>query len=138
LQHQPQITQQQSTQTPTSTHTLSAYVYDGTSGNVGGTVSATIAKLVYEGTPVTTTYTDMGGGWWRLTYSAAATDQNNEYGVQVLTGKTVYVDGVQLEALSYATTYTDGTLERQLSGTLMRVRVVELLKYSHMCNKQYW
>src|SRR5690606_4742776 len=52
----------------TNTHTLSAYVYRGTSGNVGGTVNNTIAQLYWQGSAQSsTTYTDMGGGWWRLT-----------------------------------------------------------------------
>jgi hypothetical protein len=95
----------------TATHTLSAYVYSGTSGAVGGTVNNTVAQLVWEGTAQSgTTYTDMGGGWWRLSYSTATTDASNEYGIYVLDTKTVYVDGVQLEAKGYASSYTDGTL----------------------------
>ncbi|MCA9381958.1 hypothetical protein KC660_00950, partial [Candidatus Dojkabacteria bacterium] len=95
----------------TATHTLSAYVYNGTTGAVGGTVDNTVAQLVWEGSAQSgTTYTDMGGGWWRLTYSAAVTDSTNDYGIYVLDGKTVYLDGVQLEQKSYATTYTDGSL----------------------------
>lgn len=101
----------------TNTHTLSAYVYDGTSGNVGGTVSSSIAALVFNGTAQTTTYTDMGGGWWRLTYSGAAGSGSQNYGVQVKSGKTIYVDGVQLEEKAYATTYTDGTLGTGYSWT---------------------
>jgi len=100
----------------TNSHTLSAYVYDGTSGNVGGTVSSSIASLVFNGTAQTTTYTDMGGGWWRLSYSAAAGSDTQAYGIQVKSGKTVYVDGVQLEekniyaSTGYSTTYIDGSL----------------------------
>jgi hypothetical protein len=95
----------------TATHTLSAYVYDSTSGNVGGTVSSSIAKLVFNNSVVTpASYTDMGGGWWRLTYSSSTTDASLLYGVQALAGKTIYVDGVQLEAKAYATTYADGSL----------------------------
>lgn len=95
----------------TASHTLSVYVYDGTTGNIGGTVSATVAKLVFGGSVVTpASYTDMGGGWWRLSYSAATIDASLLYGVQALAGKTIYVDGVQLEAKAYATTYGDGNL----------------------------
>ncbi len=94
----------------TNTHTLSAYVYDGTSGNVGGTVSSSIAVLVFNGATQTTTYTDMGGGWWRLTYSGAGIASAQNFGVQVKSAKIVYVDGVQLEEKAYSTTYTDGTL----------------------------
>ncbi len=95
----------------TATHTLSAYVYDGTTGNIGGIVDATVAKLVFGSAVVTpASYTDMGGGWWRLAYSAPVVDESLLYGVHVLAGKTIYVDGVQLEAKSYATTYADGSL----------------------------
>jgi len=95
----------------TNTHTLSAYVYDGTTGNVGGTVSSSIAKLVFNGNAVTPTlYSDVGGGWWRLTYSAATLSPATAFGIEVLSGKTIYVDGVQLEEKAYATTYADGSL----------------------------
>lgn len=94
----------------TNNHTLSAYVYNGTSGAVGGTVDTTVAKLVFNGVAQTTTYTDMGGGWWRLTYTGEAGSGVQNYGVQVMGTKIVYVDGVQLEEKAYATTYADGTL----------------------------
>jgi hypothetical protein len=94
----------------TNTHTLSSYVYDGTTGNIGGTVSSSIAQLMFNATPVTTTFTDMGGGWWRLSASAAGISGSTTYGVEVKDTKTVYIDGVQLEEESYATTYTDGSL----------------------------
>jgi len=94
----------------TNTHTLSAYVYDLSAGNVGGTVSATVTKLLFNGVTVTpAAYTDMGGGWWRLTYSAVTANSLGNYGVSVLSGKTIYVDGVQLEEKAYATTYADGS-----------------------------
>lgn len=100
----------------TATHTLSAYVYDGTTGNVGGTVASSSAKLVFGGNVVTpSAYTDMGGGWWRLSYSAATTDASLLYGVQAQAGKTIYVDGVQLETrpfyhANYWTSFSDGSL----------------------------
>jgi hypothetical protein len=95
----------------TNTHTLSAYVYDGTTGNIGGTVSSSITKLVFNGTTVTpSAYTDVGGGWWRLSYSATTANAIAAYGVEVQVGKTIYVDGVQLEEKAYATTYADGTM----------------------------
>lgn len=102
--------------TGATTHTLSAYVYDGTSGNIGGTVGSSIANLMFKATPVATTYTDMGGGWWRLSYSGTGVASNDSYGVQVLVGKTVYIDGVQLEpkngysSTGYTTSYVDGSL----------------------------
>ncbi|MEI6462589.1 MAG: LamG-like jellyroll fold domain-containing protein [bacterium] len=95
----------------TATDMLSAYVYDGTAGNIGGTVNNTIAELYYNNSILSTTYNDMGGGWWRLTGSLTGVNQAALYGVSVKAGKTIYLDGVQLEASKgYATTYTDGSL----------------------------
>ena len=94
----------------TNTHSLSVYVYNGTAGTIGGTVDSTVAKLVFNGATVTPTYTNTGGGWYRLTYSAAALATSTTYGVEVETGQTIYIDGVQLEELSYATSYADGSL----------------------------
>jgi len=98
------------TPSATATHTLSAYVYDGTSGNVGGTVDSTVAQLASASASLSTTYTDMGGGWWRLTASPSLPAGTHYLGVKVKPGKTVYVDGVQLEQKAYATTYADGSL----------------------------
>lgn len=94
----------------TATHTLSAYVYDATAGNIGGTVGSSVAQLYANGLAIATTYTDIGGGWWRLTGALTATDDIRYYGVEVKTGKTIYIDGIQLEQKSYATSYADGSI----------------------------
>jgi hypothetical protein len=94
-------------------YTISSYVYDGTTGNVGGTVGSTVASLASSSASLSTTYTDMGGGWWRLSYTTPTIPAGSSpynFGVQVHPGKTIYIDGVQVEAKSYPTTYTDGTL----------------------------
>ena len=102
----------------TAVHYLYAYVYNGTSTGIGGTVDNTVAQIVWEGVAQSTTsYTDMGGGWWRIKYSTNTTDSTNEYGIYVPNGKTVYVDGFQL-ALNrrnhvdhiHLDTYVDGSL----------------------------
>jgi hypothetical protein len=102
----------------TDSHALSAYVYRGTSGNVGGTVDNTVAQLYFNGAAQSsTTYTDMGGGWWRLSYIAASGSGSQDYGVTVVEDSgTLYIDGVQLErkniydSTAYMTTYIDGSL----------------------------
>ena len=77
----------------TATHILSFYAYDGTSGNVGGTVSSSIVKPVWEGVAQSGgTYTDMGGGWWRVTYAVATTDTTNEYGGEAQVPQTLYIN----------------------------------------------
>jgi hypothetical protein len=101
----------------TATHILSFYAYDGTSGNIGGTITNSIVRPVWQGTAQSTgTYTDMGGGWWRVSYSAATTDATNEYGVQAQVSKTVYIDGVQLEDNDHTTSYADGSLTSEVGG----------------------
>ncbi len=125
-----------------ATHMLSAYVYDGTAGNVGGIVSSSIASLWFNGSTISTTYTDMGGGWWRLTGSLTSTATSLPYGLQVASGKTIYVDGAQLEAKSYTTTYADGSLGSGYawSGTeneSTSTRTAEALRYSSTNNIDY-
>ena len=125
----------------TSTHALSAYVYNGTAGAVGGTIDATVAKLVYNGAAVTTTYVDMGGGWWQLSYTAAGINAAADYGVEVQVSKTVYGDGLQLElpSYAYATTYADGSLGTGYAWTgtandSTSTRTIDGLKYSNTSN----
>ena len=125
----------------TSTHALSAYVYNGTSGAVGGTIDATVAKLVYNGAAVTTTYVDMGGGWWRLIYTAAGINAAADYGVEAQVSQTVYVDALQLElpSYAYATTYADGSLGTGYAWTgtannSTSTRTIDGLKYSDTSN----
>ncbi len=124
----------------TASHTLSFYVYDGTTGNVGGTISSSIIKPIWEGVAQSGgTYTDMGGGWWRVTYATTTTDSSNEYGVEVQASKTVYIDGLQLEEKAYATTYVDGSLGTGYAWTgtaneSTSTRTASDLKYSTTSN----
>ncbi|MCL5411951.1 MAG: LamG domain-containing protein, partial [Patescibacteria group bacterium] len=125
-----------------NTHTLSAYVYDGTAGNVGGTVDGTIAKLIFNGSATTSAYTNSGGGWWRLSYSAAGTASAQLFGVEVEANKTIYLDGVQLEEKAYATTYADGSLGSSYAWTgtannSTSTRTVAALAYPTTNNLQY-
>lgn len=99
------------TASATAAYTLSAYVYNGTSGATGGTVDSSVASLASGSASLASTYTDMGGGWWRLSFTSG-TQPAGTYvqGVEVKPGKTVYVDGVQLEQKTHASTYADGSL----------------------------
>lgn len=78
----------------TNTYQLTAYVYDGTSGNIGGTVSSSIAQLYYNGSTITTTYTNVGSGWWRLDGTLMGANASRVYGLAISGGKTVYVDSI--------------------------------------------
>jgi hypothetical protein len=94
----------------TNNHTITAYVYNNTSGSAGGTVDDTVAQLIFNNTPVTTTYTDEGGGWWRLSYTGAGVVGTTKYGIQVKPTKSIFLDAIQVEEKAYATTYADGSL----------------------------
>lgn len=78
----------------TNTYQLTAYVYDGTAGNVGGTVSSSVSELYYNGSVVSTTYTNVGSGWWRLDGTVTGANASRIYGLSIPAGKTVYVDSV--------------------------------------------
>ncbi len=80
----------------TLTYDFSVYVYDNTVGNVGGTVSSSVAQLYYNGATITTTYINAGSGWWKLTGSLIGANADREYGVLVKSGKTVVVDKLSL------------------------------------------
>lgn len=92
---------------------FSVYVYDETSGNQGGEVSSAVAQLYYHGSAVSTTYTNVGSGWWKLSGTLTGANEQREYGLLVKTGKTVKVDDWTLakegEYSVYTTTaYTNG------------------------------
>ncbi|PIR63233.1 MAG: hypothetical protein CO156_04265 [Candidatus Pacebacteria bacterium CG_4_9_14_3_um_filter_40_12] len=90
----------------TSTYDLSVFVYDNTSGSEGGTVNALIAELYYNGSTVSTTYTDMGSGWWKLSGSVVGANESREYGVSVKSGKTVVLDDFSLIKQGEYSVYT--------------------------------
>ncbi|MCA9380790.1 hypothetical protein KC678_00810 [Candidatus Dojkabacteria bacterium] len=80
----------------TSTYDLSAYVYDETIGNDGGTVDDTIAELYYNGSAIATSYEDQGSGWWKLSGSITGANESREYGIIAYSGKDVLVDDLTL------------------------------------------
>lgn len=80
----------------TSTYNFSVYVYDNTAGSEGGTVDATVASLYYNGAAISTNYSNVGSGWWKLSGTLTGANESREYGVLVKTGKTVVVDDFTL------------------------------------------
>lgn len=75
----------------TSSYTLNAYVYkDGTA------VSGTDASLYYNGSTIITTYTPMGGGWYKLSGTLTGANSSLPYGLQVTAGTTIYADDLTL------------------------------------------
>lgn len=85
---------------------FSVYVYDTTAGSEGGAVSNSIAQLYYDGAVVSTTYTNVGSGWWKLSGTITGANESREYGVLVKQGKTVKLDDFTLAKASTYSVYT--------------------------------
>lgn len=69
----------------------------------GDTVDANTCQAYFNNTLQTSTYTSVGDGWWRVTYSGTASAAAANYGVGLASGQVVYVDGFQVEAIGFAT-----------------------------------
>ncbi len=85
---------------------FSVFVYDTTAGNEGGTVSTSIAQLYYNGAVVSTTYTNIGSGWWKLSGTVTGANESRDYGVLVKQGKTVKLDDFTLSKAGTYSVYT--------------------------------
>lgn len=90
----------------TSTYTLSAYVYNNTSGSEGTVVDETVASLYYNGSSIATTYEPISGNWYKLSGTVTGANENKEYGVLVKKGKTVIVDDFTLMKQGTYSVYT--------------------------------
>ncbi len=90
----------------TSTYDFSTYVYDSTAGNVGGTVSSSIAQLYYNGAVISTTYASAGSGWWKLSGTLTGANAAREFGLLIKTGKTIKADDFTLAKSGTYSVYT--------------------------------
>lgn len=75
----------------TNNYLLEAYAYKD-----GSSLSSSDAELYVNGNTITTSYTDMGGGWFKLSASIPGTSSSQPYGVQVKPNKTINVDNISL------------------------------------------
>jgi hypothetical protein len=75
----------------TETYQLEANAYTD-----GSAVTSSDLELFYNGSAVTTTYTAVGGGWYKLTGSVTGAASARDYGVVVKAGKTAYLDTMSL------------------------------------------
>lgn len=90
----------------TDTYLLSTYIYDETNGNTAGEITTDIATLYADHQSLTTEYTDVGDGWWKLTATIAGSTAVKEYGVLVKAGKTVILDDFSLNKTNTSFFYT--------------------------------
>jgi len=97
----------QNVTTNNGSYVLSSYAYTN-----GSAVTSSNAQLYYNGSPVTTAYTSVGSGWYNLTATVTGTGGSVPAGIQVVSGNTVYIDGMNMS--SYA---TSGTLTSNIFNT---------------------
>ena len=75
----------------TSTYTLTAYAY-----TTGVAVTSADLELYYDTGTISTSFTDMGSGWYRLQGALTGAAEAKDYGVRVKAGKTVKADDFTL------------------------------------------
>lgn len=100
----------------TRQYLLTAHVYvDGSTP-----VTSSIAQLAVNGSTVPTTYTQVGGGWYKLEAVVTGTNASVRYGVLVRENKQVYIDALSLKAASTASrlvnTYYDQIGSAQITA----------------------
>lgn len=66
-------------------------------------ISSSHLQIFYQGSLQTTTYTDVGNGWYKLTHTSGAGAGADSVGVGLVQDVVIYVDGFQCEASSIAT-----------------------------------
>ncbi|OGD90256.1 hypothetical protein A3E11_00355 [Candidatus Curtissbacteria bacterium RIFCSPHIGHO2_12_FULL_38_37] len=95
----------------TNTYNLSAYAY-----TTGAAVTSSDVQLFYNGSTVSTTYTSVGSGWYKLTGTVTGANASRTYGVQVQANKTVYVDNVSLNSYVSSGTLTSSIFDSEFTG----------------------
>jgi len=96
----------------TNAYNLTAYVY-----TTGAAVSSADAELFYNGVTLTTTYTSVGSGWYKLSGTLAGANASRNYGVQVKGNKTVYVDNFSLNSYASSGTLTSNIFDSNAGGS---------------------
>jgi hypothetical protein len=96
----------------TDTYTVGAYVYKD-----GSAITSSDVSVFAHGEVIATNYTDAGNGWYLVSGSVTGVNAMSDYGLQVESGKTVYVDNV---SLTQATSPYLGTLTSSVFDTTMQ------------------
>lgn len=89
-----------------ATYTLSFYARRPD----GAAITSATCSPWFNGSSVSGAYTDVGGGWYRVTYSGTGSAGAATYGAVLAAAQVVYVDGFQVELSSYATPLAHGDM----------------------------
>lgn len=76
----------------------------------GAAVTSSDVTIDFADSNQTPIFNNVGNGWYRATFTGTATAAPGAYGVIVLFGRTIYVDGFQIELFAYATPLFYGDL----------------------------
>lgn len=96
----------------TSTYDLSVAAYTN-----GSEITSSDAELYYNGVAIATTYTALGDGWYRLSASLTGANASRDYGIEVKSGKQVYVDDFSLKKdATRSGTLTSSIADTELSA----------------------
>ncbi len=91
---------------------LTAYAYTD-----GSAVTTNDLDLYYDTAELTTTFTPVGGNWYKLTGTITGVASSKAYGVRVHAGKTVYVDNASLIAYASSGTLTSSMFDTDQLNT---------------------
>jgi hypothetical protein len=93
----------------TNQYNLTAYAYTD-----GSAVTSSDVELVVDGSTISTTYTDMGSGWYQLSGTTAGAATTVAYGAQVKASKIVYLDDFSLSRFATSGTLTSAIFDAEL------------------------
>ena len=82
----------------------------------GSAVTSSDVELFYNGSTISTTYTSVGSGWYKLTGTLTGANASRLYGVQVKANKTVYVDNFSLNNYASSGTLTSSIFDTEFSA----------------------
>jgi hypothetical protein len=72
-------------------YNLSTYAY-----STGQEITSSDIELFYDESTISTTFTNMGNGWYKLSGTVPGTNISKKYGIQIKANKTIYIDNISL------------------------------------------
>ena len=82
----------------------------------GSAVTSSDLELLYNGSTISTAYTSVGSGWYKLTGTLTGANASRLYGVQVKANKTVYVDNFSLNNYASSGTLTSSIFDTEFTA----------------------